>query len=207
MDGRVQSNPPRHGISISGQRSTALPRSRSGRRGKVDRQIQSECMCKASPLEVLALFVSPARESIVRCEMQSYERECKRFWPALLSLLLMFAGFGCASNTVTGTEDPVKEFNERVQNYTQLQKKAISSVPALPADVSDPALIVKHEQQIAESIRMLRPTAMPGCVGTARRSRSTGPMAANSFCRNGTKCCRRSPGSTAHLLTTASQCR
>jgi hypothetical protein len=59
-----------------------------------------------------------------------------------------------------------KEFLAHVQKYVELQKKAEGDVPSLKKDEKDPAVIAKHEQQMADAIRKLRPNAMPGEVFT-----------------------------------------
>jgi hypothetical protein len=66
----------------------------------------------------------------------------------------------------TPVQDDSKRFEERVEKYMSLQKKAISTVPPIGKDVTDAALISKHQQQIADAIRALRPNAMPGEIFT-----------------------------------------
>ncbi len=64
------------------------------------------------------------------------------------------------------TQDDSNQFQERIEKYVTLQKKAISTVPPIGKEVNDAALIAKHQQQIAEAIRALRPNARPGEIFT-----------------------------------------
>jgi hypothetical protein len=66
----------------------------------------------------------------------------------------------------TGAQNDEKAFLDRVQKYVDLQKKAEGSVPSLKKDEKDSAVIAKHEDQLADAIRKLRPNAMPGEVFT-----------------------------------------
>jgi hypothetical protein len=59
-----------------------------------------------------------------------------------------------------------KEFLGRVQKYLEIQKKAMGQVPSLKTNEKDAAVIAKHEQQLGDAIRSLRPMAMPGEVFT-----------------------------------------
>jgi hypothetical protein len=70
------------------------------------------------------------------------------------------------ASEATGVQDEVKEFQSRIDKYVALQKKAIASVPSIPTEVKDPAIIAKHQLQIADAIRALRPSAMPGEIFT-----------------------------------------
>jgi hypothetical protein len=67
---------------------------------------------------------------------------------------------------VTVPKDDAKDFQTRIGKYLAIQKKAISSVPPLPKDTKDSGLIVKHEKQVADAIRALRPDALPGEIFT-----------------------------------------
>jgi hypothetical protein len=66
----------------------------------------------------------------------------------------------------TSAQDASKEFQQAVEKYIAIQKKAVGTVPPIGKQVSDPALIAKHQQQIAEAIRALRPTAKAGEIFT-----------------------------------------
>jgi hypothetical protein len=71
-----------------------------------------------------------------------------------------------SQQTTTVPKDDAKEFKERIDKYLAIQKKAVGSVPSQSKEVADPALIVKHEKQVADAIRALRPNAMPGEIFT-----------------------------------------
>jgi len=62
--------------------------------------------------------------------------------------------------------DDAKDFENRVSKYLAIQKKALSSVHSLPKRGTDPDLILKHEKEVADAIRALRPDAMPGDIFT-----------------------------------------
>lgn len=66
----------------------------------------------------------------------------------------------------TATQGDEKEFLARVEKYLEVQKKAVGQVPSLKKDEKDAAVIAKHEQQLGDAIRSLRPSAMPGEVFT-----------------------------------------
>jgi hypothetical protein len=59
-----------------------------------------------------------------------------------------------------------KEFMANVQKYLDVQKKAVSKVPALSKKEEDPAVIAKHQQQCADAIKALRPNAKRGEIFT-----------------------------------------
>src|SRR4051812_38271217 len=63
-------------------------------------------------------------------------------------------------------QNELKDFQSRVQKYITIQKKALGSVPSAPKATTDATLIVKHQQQVADAIRSLRPNAMPGQIFT-----------------------------------------
>ena len=61
----------------------------------------------------------------------------------------------------------LKEFTDRMKDYTSLQKKIESGLPALKPS-KDPADIEEHRQALASGIRTARAAAKPGDVfGTA----------------------------------------
>jgi len=66
----------------------------------------------------------------------------------------------------TAAQDPMKDFQSRVLEYVALNKKAAGSIPAAPKNVTDSALTVQHEQQLAQAIRALRPNAKQGDIFT-----------------------------------------
>ena len=63
-------------------------------------------------------------------------------------------------------KDDAKEFQGRVQKYLDIQKKALSKLKPLSKETTDAAVIAKHQEQLAATIRMLRPNAMPGEIFT-----------------------------------------
>jgi hypothetical protein len=63
-------------------------------------------------------------------------------------------------------KDDAREFKTRVDNYLAIQKKALGKIPSAPKETTDAALISKHQQQLADAIRMLRPNAMQGEIFT-----------------------------------------
>ena len=63
-------------------------------------------------------------------------------------------------------KDDAKEFQSMVQKYIVIQKKALRKVPSIPKTTTDAALISKHQLQVADAIRALRPNAMPGEIFT-----------------------------------------
>jgi hypothetical protein len=73
----------------------------------------------------------------------------------------------CAQGSQAKTpQDQSKEFQAGIDKYMEVHKKAVASVPAMPKETKDTALIAKHEQQIADAIRELRPNALAGEVFT-----------------------------------------
>jgi hypothetical protein len=63
-------------------------------------------------------------------------------------------------------QDEAKQFQARINQYVDLQKKAVASVPSIPMETNDPTLITKHQQQVADAIRKLRPAAKQGEIFT-----------------------------------------
>jgi hypothetical protein len=81
--------------------------------------------------------------------------------------LILFVVCACAeSSQARGPQDQSKEFQAGIDKYMEIHKKAVASVPAIPKETTDAALIAKHEQQIAMAIRKLRPNALVGEVFT-----------------------------------------
>jgi hypothetical protein len=64
------------------------------------------------------------------------------------------------------SRDDAKDFQDRVAKYLAIQKKALGKVPSIPKETADTALISKHQQQVADAIRMLRPNPMQGEIFT-----------------------------------------
>lgn len=63
-------------------------------------------------------------------------------------------------------QDDAKEFQAQIDKYVTIHRKAVAEVPAIGKDVTDPALIAKHEKQVADAIRALRPNAKQGEIFT-----------------------------------------
>ena len=82
---------------------------------------------------------------------------------AVVCGLFLFSSCSWASGQ---QQDEAKQFQARIDKYVELQKKAIGSVPAIPMETNDPALITKHQQQVADAIRKLRPNAKQGDIFT-----------------------------------------
>jgi hypothetical protein len=89
----------------------------------------------------------------------------KPAWIAM-SLILSVACACAERSQARGPQDQLKEFQGRVDKYMEIHRKAVASVPAVPKETADAALIAKHEQQIAEAIRKFRPNALVGEVFT-----------------------------------------
>ena len=71
------------------------------------------------------------------------------------------------SQQTTIPRDDAKDFQARLGKYLDIQKKALRTVPSISKkEVEDPAVIVRHEREVAEAIRALRPDAMPGDIFT-----------------------------------------
>jgi len=86
-------------------------------------------------------------------------------WAAMA--IILFVVCACAeSGQATGAQDQSKEFQARIDKYVEIHRKAVASVPAIPKETTDAALIAKHEQQIAAAIRSLRPNALVGEIFT-----------------------------------------
>jgi hypothetical protein len=85
---------------------------------------------------------------------------------AVLLVMVIAATAQTAPQTAQVPKDDAKEFQSMVQKYLDIQKKALAKVPSIPKETADAALIVKHQQQLGDTIRMLRPNAMPGEIFT-----------------------------------------
>jgi hypothetical protein len=92
----------------------------------------------------------------------------KRALVAALSIAV-FSMVTVSAGTQAGQavpQDDAKEFQGRVQKYLTIQKKALGKVPSSPKETTDAAVIAKHQQDVADTIRMLRPNAIPGEIFT-----------------------------------------
>jgi len=88
---------------------------------------------------------------------------------ALIALsLILFVTAACAQSgqATSPQQQQPKEFQGNIDKYMEIHKKAVSSVPSIPKETPDAALIAKHEQQIANAIRSLRPNPLVGEVFT-----------------------------------------
>jgi ribosomal protein S18 len=85
---------------------------------------------------------------------------------AALPILLVIVS--CAENGQAKSPQGLqsKEFQAGIDKYMEIHRKAVSSVPSIPKETTDTALIAKHQEQIAEAIRGLRPNALVGEVFT-----------------------------------------
>jgi hypothetical protein len=83
-----------------------------------------------------------------------------------LSVFLLVACACAQGSQAKPPQDQSKEFQAAIDKYMEIHKKAVASVPAMPKETKDTALIAKHEQQIADAIRALRPNALVGEVFT-----------------------------------------
>jgi hypothetical protein len=97
--------------------------------------------------------------------MQTHSRRL-RFAGAMLCALLMIPACTWATEAGMTQQDEFKQFQARVDKYLAVQKQAVASVPPVPMEVNDPAVITKHQQQVAEALKKLRPNAMQGEIFT-----------------------------------------
>jgi hypothetical protein len=91
----------------------------------------------------------------------------RRLWSIVFRCLLLASA--CAAVTqvqASAYQDDPKEFDTQIQKYLALQKKAVGSVPSIPRENADAALIAKHEKQVADAIRAARPNAKQGEIFT-----------------------------------------
>ena len=91
----------------------------------------------------------------------------RRFWPILFPCLLLAV---IQVHAIVYQGD-AKEFETQIQKYVALQKKAVGTVPSIPRESSDAALIAKHEKQLADAIRAARPHAKQGEIFTPETRR------------------------------------
>jgi len=63
-------------------------------------------------------------------------------------------------------QNEAKEFQAQVNNYLALHKKAVAQVQPIGKEATDTALIAKHEKEVADGIRALRPNAKQGEIFT-----------------------------------------
>ena len=86
-----------------------------------------------------------------------------------MTATILLAVCACAQSgqaTSPQAQSQSKEFQAGVDKYMEIHKKAVASVPAIPKETTDAALIAKHQVQIADEIRKLRPNALVGEVFT-----------------------------------------
>ncbi|HET9942437.1 MAG TPA: hypothetical protein VFR05_03790 [Terriglobia bacterium] len=85
---------------------------------------------------------------------------------AAMALILFIFSACTGSSAATSPQDQpkFKEFEDRLGKYMQTHKKAAGTIPSIPKETADAALIVKHQQQLAAAIAALRPNALVGEV-------------------------------------------
>ena len=89
------------------------------------------------------------------------------FWPILFPCLLL----AVLQVHASFYQGDAKEFETQIEKYLALQKKAVGTVPSIPKENSDAALIAKHEKQLADAIRAARPHAKQGEIFTPEARR------------------------------------
>lgn len=82
----------------------------------------------------------------------------------MIAFSCLFLISGCAWRGEATAQDDAKVFDTQIQKYVEIHKKALASVPSLPKETSDAALILKHEKQVGDAIRALRPNAKQGDI-------------------------------------------
>jgi hypothetical protein len=85
-----------------------------------------------------------------------------------LCVILLFTLVNFASPFQQPAEDARREFQSLIQRYMAIRQQATTSVPPLPSQVKDPAIIVQHQQDLALAIRALRPDAQRGDIFTRK---------------------------------------
>jgi len=70
-----------------------------------------------------------------------------------------------ASTTRAADSSAVQTFLQRVNEYAQIRKTAVASIPAL-SKMAQPADITNHEKALVDAIRKARPNAKPGDLFT-----------------------------------------
>ena len=91
----------------------------------------------------------------------------RRLWSIVFRCLLLASACMAVSQVQASVfQDDPKEFETQIQKYLALQKKAVGSVPSIPRENADAALIAKHEKQVADAIRAARPNAKQGEIFT-----------------------------------------
>jgi hypothetical protein len=86
---------------------------------------------------------------------------------SIVMSMILFVVCACAESSQAGSaQEQSKELQGHIDKYMEIHKKAVASVPAIPKETTDAALIAKHQQQIADAIRALRPNALVGEVFT-----------------------------------------
>jgi hypothetical protein len=64
-------------------------------------------------------------------------------------------------------DDVIKDFNDRVERYWDIHKKAESAAPEINKKKEDPSAILAHENALAAAIRAARMNAAEGDIFTA----------------------------------------
>jgi hypothetical protein len=64
------------------------------------------------------------------------------------------------------TDETIKDFNDRVQRYWDIHKKAEDAAPPIDKKKADPAAIVERERALAQVIRAARMNAAEGDIFT-----------------------------------------
>jgi hypothetical protein len=85
-----------------------------------------------------------------------------------LCVVPLFVLATLASPIQQPAEDARREFQSLIQRYMAVRQQATKSVPPLPSQVKDPAIIVQHEQDLARAVRTLRPDAQRGDIFTRK---------------------------------------
>jgi predicted MPP superfamily phosphohydrolase len=102
--------------------------------------------------------------------MQTYLRSARAFGLVMLLSLLAANAIAWTQQTKPPASPEQKEFDANVKTYLDIHKKAFSKVPSIPKEVTDPALVMKHQTQLADAIRMARPNAKRGEIFTPAAS-------------------------------------
>src|SRR5688572_22919498 len=83
---------------------------------------------------------------------------------ATMFIFVLITSACVGSSEATSPQAESKEFADLIGKYMEIQKKAAGSIPSIPKETKDAALIVKHQQELAAAIRALRPKALVGEV-------------------------------------------
>ena len=89
----------------------------------------------------------------------------------IVAFSCLFLISACAWRGEATAQADGKLLDAQVQKYLEIHKKAGASVPPLPKETTDTALIATREKQFADAIRALRPNAKQGDVFTPEIAR------------------------------------